>query len=222
MFFDDLIFSGRTFRKTSGKIFLCALTFLFNVKTTNAQFSYGMKAGMSSSTTLQYGGNGYYATGLLIGFTSDINLGKRFYLSPQLYYAQKGFSTSESSVVRFNYLNLPVLCGYKITSHLHVLLGVNVGISLTGNLQKGDTIYTFSLQRIDPGLDAGLRYEWGRWGLDFSFVRSLIGIEKTQQTVYNYNALGDLFPQSATTLPEEDKLKNQSFEFSLYYFFGGR
>jgi Outer membrane protein beta-barrel domain len=218
----DLIFSAKTYIKTSCRVLILALTFSFFANAANGQFSYGVKAGLISATTQFHGEPNYYGKSLLFGFTSDIGLGKRFFLSPQLYYAQKGTPTYVGSFYRFDYLSLPVLCGYKITNHLQVLLGVNVGISLMGEPQNGDTLFTNSLQRIDPGLDAGLRYEWGRWGLDFSFVRSLIGIEKTQQTVYSFNGFGDLFPYFTETIPEKDKLKNQSFEFSIYYFFGGR
>lgn len=188
----------------------------------SGQFTYGVKAGMDYSTTVAYGYANPYANGLVAGITSDIDIGKRFFISPQLYYAQKG-STTSSGIYRINYLNLPVLCGYNITNHLQVLLGINLGILLDGKLDGGDTTFntTNQFQRIDPGLNAGLRYHLGQWGVDFSFVRSLIGIEKTKQTTYFYNALGEAFPQTGT-IADSDKIKNQTFEISIYYLLGGK
>jgi Outer membrane protein beta-barrel domain len=204
------------------KILLIVFSFSIFVNKAYSQFTYGVKAGVSWSTTLSYGDALPYACGLLAGITTDIDLGKHFFISPQLYYAQKGYSFYDGTVYRINYLNLPVLFGYKITSHLQVLLGLNLGILLNSKYDEGDStiVTTHVYQRIDPGMDAGLRYQLGRWGVDFNFVRSLIGIEKTKQTYYNTNALGEVFPQTGT-LHEADKSKNQTFEVSIYYLFGG-
>ncbi len=207
----------------SCKILLFVFCFSFFVNIANGQFTYGFKAGISYSTAIVQGSANPYATGLLAGFTSDIEVGKCFFISPQLYYSQKGSSTFDGYIFRINYLNLPVLCGYRMTSHLKVLLGFDLGILLNGKYDQGDTTFltTSQFQRIDPGLDAGLRYQFDRWGVEFSFVRSLIGIEKTTQTTYFYNGLGMGFPQTYT-VPESDKAKNQTFEVSIYYLFGGK
>lgn len=116
------------------------------------------------------------------------------------------------SIYRINYLNLPVLVGYKITRHLQILLGMNLGILLNGKYNLSDTTHstTNQFQRIDPGLDAGMRYELGRWGIDLSFLGSLIGIEKTNQTYYNSNILGEVFSQTGS-LAESDKTKKSKF-----------
>jgi Outer membrane protein beta-barrel domain len=212
--------------RTNGlcKILLSVLGFSFFIKTASGQFTYGLKGGVSYSYTLVDGSATPYTCGFLAGITTDINLGKHFFISPQLYYSQKGYTMPFTGTYRINYLNLPVLCGYRITSHLQVLLGFNLGIKLNDKIIKGDTlsITTFSLQRIDPGINAGLRYQLDRWGVDFSFVRSLIGIEKTEQTFYFYNFLGMGYPQSEANLPESEKSKNISFEVSIYYLFGGK
>jgi Outer membrane protein beta-barrel domain len=203
------------------KILLFVLTFSFFVNLVNAQFTYGVKAGVNYSTALVHGSAFLYASGLVAGITSDIEVGKHFFISPQLYYSQKGSSTFDGYIFRINYLNLPVSCGYRITRHLQVLLGFNLGILLNGKSDQGDTTFitTGQFQRIDPGMDAGLRYQLGRWGVDFSFLRSLIGIEKTKQTINFYNGQGIGTPGTAT-INESDKAKNQAFEVSVYYLFG--
>jgi outer membrane protein with beta-barrel domain len=205
------------------KILLFVLLFSFFLKAANGQFTYGVKFGVSYSTTISYGYGNLIALGLVGGITSNIEIGKDFFISLQLYYSQKGYTTYEGSTIRINYLNLPVLCGYRMTNHLQVLLGFNLGILMKDKYEKADTsfITTGQLQRIDPGLDAGLRYQLGRFCIDFTFIRSLIGIQKTNQTVYNYNVLGNAFPQTET-LPESDKSKNQNFEVSIFYLFGGK
>jgi Outer membrane protein beta-barrel domain len=205
------------------KIILLVFCFSFFANLANAQFTYGVKSGVSYSTTISYGYGNLIALGLVGGFTGNIEIGKSFFVSPQLYYSQKGYSTYEGSVIRIDYLNLPVLCGFRMTDHLQVLLGINLGILLHDKYEKPDTSYitTGQLQQIDPGLDAGLRYQLGRFGIDFTFIRSLIGIQKTNQTGYNYNALGNAYPQEYT-LAESDKSKNQNFEVSIYYLFKGK
>ncbi len=209
--------------KDTCKILLVVFIFSFFANTANGQFTYGVKAGLSYSYTMAYGSATPYTCGFLAGITSDIDLGKRFFISPQLYYSQKGYNMPFTGTYRINYLNLPVLCGYRITSHLQVLLGFNLGIKLNDKIITGDTgsIQSFSLQRIDPGMNAGLRYQLDRWGFDISFVRSLIGIEKTNQTYDTYNGLGEEFSQNGT-LAESDKSKNTAFEVSIYYLFGGK
>ena len=189
----------------------------------NAQFTLGVKAGVSYSYTLFDGFASPYAAGFLAGITSNIELGKRFFISPQLYYSQKGYSIDLTGIYRINYLNLPVLCGYRITSHLQVLLGFNLGIKLNDKIVTEDTAFinTNTLHRIDPGMSAGLRYQLDRWGLDVSFVRSLIGIEKSEQTSYSSNIEGTVFSQNGT-LPESEKSRNIAFEVSIYYLFGGK
>jgi hypothetical protein len=203
------------------KILLLVFGFSFFADAAKGQFIYGVKAGMDFSTAIAQGHTNPYAAGLVAGITSNIEIGKSFFISPQFYYAQKG-STTSSGIFRINYLNLPVLGGYKITNHLQVLLGINLGILLNAKLE-GDSAFitTSQFQRIDPGLDAGIRYQLARWGVDFSFVRSLIGIEKTNQTYYLYNGLG-MANAETYTVPESDKAKNQTFEISIYYLFGGK
>ena len=207
----------------SCKILLFVLNFSFVVNLANGQFTYGVKAGMDYSATLTQAHANPYSNGLVAGITSDIDLGKHFFISPQLYYAQKGSTVSSGDIFRINYLNLPVLCGYRITSHLQVLLGINLGILLNGKLDGGDTTFntTNQFQRIDPGLDAGLRYQLGKWGIDFSFVRSLIGIEKSKQSFYYSNGQGVIYPETYT-IPESEKAKNQTFEISIYYLLRGK
>ncbi|HEV3222731.1 MAG TPA: outer membrane beta-barrel protein [Puia sp.] len=204
------------------RVLLIVLSFSFFTDAANGQFMYGVKAGMDFSTTLAQGHKNPYAGGLVAGITSDIDLGKHFFISPQLYYAQKGSTVFSGYIFRINYLNLPVLCGYRITNHLQVLLGIDLGILLNSEIGEGDSAFitTNQFQRIDPGLDAGLRYQLGRWGVDFSFVRSLIGIEKTKQSFYYSNGQGVIFPETYT-IPESDKARNQTFEVSIYYLFGG-
>ncbi len=207
----------------SCKILLFVLGFSFFVNIANGQFTYGVKAGMDFSATVAQDHVNPYANGLVAGIISDIDVGKHFFISPQLYYAQKGTAVDPGYNFRINYLNLPVLCGYKITHHLQVLLGVNMGILLNSKIGEGDSAFitTSQFQNIDPGLDAGIRYQLGRWGVDLSFVRSLIGIEKTKQTLYFYNGLGMGTPETYT-VSESDKVKNQTFEVSIYYLFGGK
>jgi hypothetical protein len=205
------------------QILLFVIGFSFFANLANAQFTYGIKGGVSYSYTLGHGFATPYACGFLAGITSDIELGKRFFISPQLYYSQKGYSIDLTGIYRINYLNLPVLCGYRITSHLQILLGFNLGMKLNDKIVTEDTsfINTFSLNRIDPGMNAGIRYQLDKWGVDISFVRSLIGIEKSEQVSYSSNLEGTVFSQTGT-LPESEKSRNVAFEVSIYYLFGGK
>jgi hypothetical protein len=185
------------------------------------QFRYGLKGGLVSSTRTLGSQTFYYAPGCLLGFTSDIVLGKHFFLSPQLYYSQEGNTVAGGSIYRINYLNLAVLGGYHITRQLQFLLGLNFGILINGKTKQVDTTFitTGFYQNIDPGWNTGLRYELGRWGLDFNFVRSLMGIEKSKQ-VWDMSFVGG--PTEVTTyyISEKNKSKNQTFELSIYYLFG--
>jgi hypothetical protein len=96
-----------------------------------------------------------------------------------------------------------------------------LGFLLNGKTNQVDTTFitTGHYQRIDPGWNAGLKYELGGWGMEFNFVRSLIGIDKSKQE-FEYSTVGG--PPHTTTgyISESNKTKNQAFELRVYFLFG--
>ena len=202
---------GKSNLIVSGRQVLFTLCIMLSVFSTKGQFKYGLKGGLNSTTRTFNGQTFYYSPGFLFGVTSEIMLGKQFFLSPQLYYSQKGNALGGGEKYGINYLNLSALGGYHITRQLQFLLGLNFGILLNGKSRQGDTTFitTNVFQKIDPGWNIGLRYELGRWGLDFNFVRSLIGVEKTKQE-WNNAVFGG--PPDIVTYNVSEKYKSKNHE----------
>jgi hypothetical protein len=115
-----------------------------------AQIKLGIKAGESfsnqrinASTGSMFAGDrfkGYHA-----GVIADINLGKNFYLQPQLLFSRKGathFSSVDSlaTKVRFSYIELPVNIMYKADvafGKVFVGTGASFSYAVGGNEQYG-------------------------------------------------------------------------------------
>lgn len=105
------------------KILLSVCTVIGFSMLSHAQVKIGIQAGSSlnnqrinASTGSMYAGDRF--KGYQAGVVADINLGKNFYLQPQLLFARKGaahFSSVDrhETQVRFSYIELPVNIMYK-------------------------------------------------------------------------------------------------------------
>lgn len=106
------------------KIFLSVVTILSISLVSNAQFKVGIKAGVNDNSQRInvtegsiYGGDnfkGYHA-----GLIGDLNLGKNFYLQPQVLFTRKGATHLSSTgakdtKIKMNYLEMPVNVLYKV------------------------------------------------------------------------------------------------------------
>ena len=168
------------------------------------QIKYGLTGGVNRSTVVTTDITNYYITGFDVGLTSELSIGDHFYLSPQLLYMTRGRAISGSSIIRLQYLSLPLLAGYKINHHFEVLAGPTVGYLLS--------VYPFIFKDLirssDLGICGTIRYRVNsRSGIDLSYLYSLYGVYKHYHVV----------DMQTYILPE--KANNQSFQISFFYLF---
>ena len=114
-------------KKNAVSFFLCLIGYL-----SFGQVSYGLKSGINIATTrdlIAYPRNrlGWYAGGFAV-----IPIRKNFFLQTELIYSSKGNRSYNQIgpwkiITRLNYLNLPILLGYKIDQKTSLLFGPEFG-----------------------------------------------------------------------------------------------
>jgi hypothetical protein len=166
---------------TMKKILLsCAVVCAAVIGSTNqtyAQNHIGIKAGVSlmnlgAATSNGISINYQYRSGLQIGVFGEENLSEKVTLSPQLLYTQKGgnVQTTISGIefvgyTQINYIDLPVLFGFKLQPKLTFLVGPQASflmsqktlITATGAGSNTNT-ETEGLRRVLLGGNLGLAY----------------------------------------------------------------
>lgn len=150
------------------KKLLLILSFLLISCFGYSQVSFGVKSGINIATTknlLEFPKNriGWYAGG-----TAIIPLYKKFFLQPELIFSSKGERTDkitgaqDKSVTRLNYLNVPILFGYKIDGKTLFVLGPEIGWLTSAQLKyyAGEFMNVSKNYppKFDIGLDIGIRY----------------------------------------------------------------
>ena len=100
------------------------------------------------------------------GFAS-FSLRNKFYLQSELLYSSKGERThfraggDSKSSLRLNYINLPILIGYKIDSKTSLLIGPEFGYLITAQLKYYSDFFDVTKNypsKYDIGIDVGIKY----------------------------------------------------------------
>jgi hypothetical protein len=183
---------------------ITSIVFSLSAISAKGQIKYGVTGGVNRSTIVTTDIANYYITGFDVGVTSELSISDHFYLSPQLLYMTRGRAISGSSIIRLQYLSLPLLAGYKINHHFEALAGPTFGYMLSAY----PFIYKDLVRSFDPGICGTIRYRINsRSGIDLSYLYSLYGVYKHEHIV----------DMQTYILPE--KANNQSFQISLFYLF---
>ena len=182
---------------------------------TYAQWSFGIKAGITSSTVSNKYWDNKQKIGLLAGGVVTYELNEHFDLQGELYYANRGYKTEVYTEVSdqkphdwkssLSYLNLPVLLKwFPMGQGVYVEAGPQLGYMLDiSNDREG-------WPKNEP-LDQDLQENYKRW--DFGIV----------------GGIGFLFPNGLfadirydlglTDVFKEAKSKQRAWEFSVGYIF---
>lgn len=182
---------------------------------TYAQWSFGIKAGITSSTVSNKYWDNKQKIGLLAGGVVTYELNEHFDLQGELYYANRGYKTEVYTEVSdqkphdwkssLSYLNLPVLLKwFPMGQGVYVEAGPQLGYMLDiSNDREG-------WPKNEP-LDQDLQENYKRW--DFGIV----------------GGIGFLFPNGLfadirydlglTDVFKEAKSKQRAWEFSVGYMF---
>ena len=159
-----------------------------------------------------------------IGYQAGIiiqrELTSKVYIRPEVFYSLKGYKLEDgqSTRVGFNYINIPILVGYKLATKFSAFLGPQLGLlgpvyGTDKNNGRSKNLNSFiDYNNLDFGLAAGVNYVLTpKLNLDLRYTNGFTTILVT-----------DLVDSSGNTT-EIDALKNnKSLEVSLNYFFKNR
>lgn len=176
-----------------------------------SQISFGVKSGMNIATTKNIIAFPKNRVGWYIGGRTIIPVHKKIFLQPELLFSSKGYryidlSDGKTVAMRLNYLNMPILLGYRIDSKTKIALGPELGYLVKAinylNKENFDATRSFP-QRFDAGIAIGASYN----------ISEIFGIEIR----YNYG-FGDLYQIDEVGI-RRSKFNgaNRVFQTGLYY-----
>jgi hypothetical protein len=183
------------------KIFLLSFAVLFFSFLSQAQFKLGVKAGINDNNQrLNVSEGSVYSGDRLKGFhaglVGDIDLGRNFYLQPQLLFTRKGAehlsSTGASATkVRLNYVEMPVnlVCKFGLPfGKIVVGTGATYSYAIGGKaIQQGTATKLFSegsawnRQDLSLNFTAGLEFNNGLF-ISANSQKGLLDIYKAGNT----------------------------------------
>ena len=176
-----------------------------------SQVDFGVKSGINIATTKNLITFPKNRIGFYGGAFSQIPISKKLFFQPELLFSSKGYryvdlSDRKNVSMRLNYLNFPILLGYKIDSKTKLILGIEPGLFLSAinYLNKNNFNATNSFPiKFDIGTAIGVSYNIRKdIGTE---IRYVYGFKKFYQTdeVGNRRA--------------EGLASNRAFQIGLYY-----
>jgi len=153
---------------------------LLTIIEASAQLDFSFKAGANISNWVmnprvhQYDLSRYNKIGYQAGIKGNYQWDGNLNLTGELLYSNKGLG-----VLHFNYLNLPILGGYRI-GRFNIEIGPEIGF-LINAYQKGDHrkgALTEYYPRFDLSLIGGLTFEiTDRININLRFVQEIVPID---------------------------------------------
>jgi len=193
---------------------ICFFSFNFSF----AQIQVGLKGGVNLAST-QYinDDNSKARVGWNAGFLAEIPVQDNLLIRPELLYSSKGFAfnargTGSAGSVKFNYIAVPVLVGYRPNAKSEILIGPEFGFlrkAVSKSLGISNDMTGF-YRRFDVGIDLGFAYNFTK--VTGAEARYNYGFKDLENVVY-YNNDGSIAGQGKNGA-------NRVFQFGLYYLFG--
>jgi hypothetical protein len=180
----------------------------------SAQIQFGIKAGINfadlSISQSTPGSSFSSKTDFNAGILASIPLSGNLYLQPEIMYSGQGGSTSDSFIVagklNYDYLNIPVLIKYQLSSGLFAETGPQVGFLLSANFKAGS-------QSLDEKSNSQTTdFSWA-FGLGYKIPDAGLGID------LRYNlGLTNIAKDSGSA---DETVKNSVFQIDLFYVLKG-
>lgn len=205
---------------TKAAVLLGILCFI-GTSVVNAQMKYSLKAGMNLSRVLHesrwdkkdYG----TMTSFHVGISATKNISKRFFLSGDFLFSDKGFN--EGSSVHLLYATIPVTANLKIIKNLSMGVGPEFGILIAAMGENDEFLKEVYSNRLDVGGSIGLQYSISpSFELSVKFVQGFSNIIGREANVRYYG-----FDDQSGVLLSSDLRdagfvqKNQCFQLSICY-----
>lgn len=185
----------------------------------NDQMRFGIRAGANLMNMGKFEalGNSYKTdskVGFQVGLYGDLPMGGGFSFLPEIMYIQKGakikatvLETTGEVNAKVNYLDIPLLIGYKATPELTVFAGPQVSFLLS---QKSK-----SLVNDDPQTESTDTDNFSK-----SLAGGAVGLGYSLTPNINVNARYMMdFQKALKDDVNQDKIKNKGFALSLGYTF---
>lgn len=122
---------------------LASLVFASNANAQEVKF--GLKGGLTHSS---FNGDDLelaYKTGFYIGGFVEKQLSEKFALQGEFLYSEQGAANEEDSdnKIRFNYINIPVICKYYVSDKFNLQFGPQIGFNVLSEVTDGDVTIDF-------------------------------------------------------------------------------
>ena len=191
------------------------LSFLF-AATSFSQVEYGVKGGLNLATVRYLNDDNTKARlGFNTGFFAEVPVQENLFVRPELLYSSKGYAYSAAQysregVLKLNYINIPLLIGFRPSNKVALLAGPEIGF-LQKSVSKSQGIttdMTSFYRHFDVGFDLGIAYS----------VNKFFGFEGR----YNYgfkDLVNVLVTNNNGTVTGQGKTgANSVLQFGLYYY----
>lgn len=138
------------------------------ITVSHSQVQYGIKGGLNLATVRYINtDNSKARLGWNIGLMAEVAVQKNVFLRPEFSYSSKGFgysatAASSEGTLRLNYINIPLLAGYRPSRNTSLMAGPEVGF-LQKAVSKSQGItndMTNFYRHFDVGFDLGFAYNF--------------------------------------------------------------
>lgn len=184
------------------------------------KFEGGVLAGFNGSQVRGDQSNGFHKLGFVGGAWFQSNIGDKFYWSGELKYSQKGSRINPNSkngyqlyIYRLNYIDMPLLVGYKYNNFLSFFGGLSFGYLISSSVQDNygsDTNFAYSdLHNYEIGTFVGAKVNFDRlvnqqWAkkfkLDLRYQFSAMSIYHSNELFFYYSPYGQFNSVISTAL----------------------
>lgn len=174
------------------------------------QTKLGVKGGLNIAKTKNLNASPQERYSFHAGVNFQKAIRENFFIQPELLYSSKGhrftsnFASSDGAV-RFKYLSLPVLLGYRADDRLSILFGPEFNYLLRSTIffKPAITVITREYPRFDAGFDLGAAYKITK------------SISAELRYYYGFNTL--YYKDFTGVIHEEEKGANRTFQAGLTY-----
>jgi len=144
----------------------------------NAQFNFGVKAGLNLANMTNSDG-AKSLIGLNIGGLAQYKFeGSGFAVQPELLFSMQGAKASEGDgKSALNYINVPIMLQYYVMPGLNVEAGPQIGFLMSAKAKGGGESIDVKdgMNSVDFGINVGAAYQLADMPLGF-FARYNIGV----------------------------------------------
>ncbi|MDO1447404.1 porin family protein [Rhodocytophaga aerolata] len=149
-----------------------------------SQVSWGIKGGANvanfKSRDINYLGGNHNRLGYHAGLFAEITLSRKVFFQPSLLYSLKGWHSKPDAGygagrVSFDYIDLPLLAGYRLTDKLSLMAGPGLGYLIKARaIQEASVDITGQYKKFDVGISGTASYSFTpRLGMQVSYSYGL-------------------------------------------------